>query len=115
MLFRSEKQQASVDFLEWLFTSETGKAYVVNDLGFIAPFNTFSDNEKPEDPLAKEVLRWMEKDVTSIAWTFAAFPSEEFKNYFGDALLEYAQGQKDWAEVEQIVVDSWASERALSK
>lgn len=107
-----EKQQASIDFIEWLFTSETGKAYVTNDLGFIAPFNTFEEDEKPSDPLAKEVLAWMEKDgVTSVPWTFAAFPSEDFKNYFGDGLLEYAQGSKTWEEVVTIVTDSWKSER----
>lgn len=107
----AEKQQASIAFLEWLFTSEKGKAYVTNDLGFIAPFNTFNENEKPADPLAKEVMTWMEKDVTSVPWTFAAFPSEDFKNYFGDALLEYAQGSKTWDDVTKVVVDSWKSEK----
>ncbi|URN96496.1 MAG: ABC transporter substrate-binding protein [Candidatus Pristimantibacillus lignocellulolyticus] len=106
------KQQASIAFLEWLFTSETGKAAVTNDLGFIAPFNTFEDNEKPADPLAKEILAWMEKDTTSVAWTFAAFPSEDFKNDFGDALLQYAQGNETWDKVSSVVVDSWKSEKA---
>lgn len=108
----AEKQQASIAFLEWLFSSDVGKGYVTNELGFIAPFNTFNDNQKPEDPLAKEVLRWMEEDVTSVAWTFAAFPSEDFKNYFGDALLEYAQGNNEWSEVESVVTDSWKAEKA---
>lgn len=107
-----EKQEMSVAFLEWLFSSDKGKAYVTNDLGFIAPFNTFTDDEKPADPLAKEVLNWMEKDVTSVPWTFAAFPSEQFKNDFGAALLEYAQGQKQWEDVVQTVKDSWKKEVA---
>lgn len=107
-----EKQEMSIAFLEWLFSSETGKAYVTNDLGFIAPFTTFNDDEKPADPLAKEVLGWMEKDVTSVPWTFAAFPSENFKNDFGDALLEYAQGQKDWDDVVNTVQESWKTEAA---
>ena len=56
----------------------------------------------------------MEKDgVESVAWAFAAFPSEEFKNYVGDALLEYLQGSMDWDSVTQVVIDSWASERAM--
>jgi len=104
------KQKASIEFLEWLFTSDTGKKYVVEELGFIAPFNTFTDDEKPEDPLAKEVLAWMEKGVNSVPWTFATFPSEDFKNDFGDALLEYINGNMEWSEVETIVKDSWASE-----
>jgi len=107
-----EKQEMSVAFLEWLFSSDTGKAYVTNNLGFIAPFTTFNDDEKPADPLAKEVLGWMEKDVTSVPWTFAAFPSENFKNDFGDALLEYAQGQKNWDDVTTVVKDSWKTEAA---
>ncbi|MOA00069.1 hypothetical protein D3C78_1194140 [compost metagenome] len=108
-----EKQQASIAFLEWLFSSDKGKAYVTNELGFIAPFNTFKDNEKPADPLAKEVLAWMEKDgVTSVPWTFAAFPSEEFKNIFGDALLQYAQGNQTWDEVVTTFKDAWKSEKA---
>ncbi|MNV76970.1 hypothetical protein D3C71_1703580 [compost metagenome] len=98
--------------MEWLFSSEKGKAYVTNDLGFIAPFNTFEDSEKPADPLAKEVSAWMEKDLTSVAWTFAAFPSEEFKNIFGDALLQYAQGNKTWDEVVTIFKDTWKAEKA---
>lgn len=111
-----EKQQASIDFLNWLFSSEKGKDYVTNQLGFIAPFDTFSDEEKPADPLAKEVLSWMEKpDTNSIVWTFAAFPSEDFKNYFGDALLEYAQGTKTFDEVKTVVTDSWKSERSKTK
>lgn len=106
-----EDQQASIAFLEWLFSSEKGKAYVTNELGFIAPFNTFEDNEKPADPLAKEVSTWMEKDLTSVPWTFAAFPSEEFKNVFGSALLEYEQGNKTWDQVVQAFKDAWKSEK----
>lgn len=107
-----EVQEMSVAFLEWLFSNPTGKSYVTNDLGFIAPFSTFEESEKPADPLAKEVLRWMEKDVTSVPWAFAGFPSEQFKNDFGNALLEYAQGQKNWEEVRQVVTESWARESA---
>lgn len=109
----AEKQEASIAFLEWLFSSDKGKSYVTNDLGFIAPFNTFNDAEKPADPLAKEVTNWMEKDgIVSVPWTFAAFPSEEFKNQFGDGLLQYAQGNKSWDEVVTIFKGSWKAEKA---
>jgi ABC-type sugar transport system, periplasmic component len=107
------EQDASVAFLEWLYSSDKGKSFVTNDLGFIAPFNTFADKDKPTDPLAKEVMNWMSKDgVTSVAWTFAAFPSEQFKNDVGDALLEYVQGSKTWDDVAKTVKDSWKAEKA---
>ena len=55
----------------------------------------------------------MGKDgVESVAWTFQAFPSEDFKNYFGDALLQYAQGKNTWDDVKKEVVEKWASEKA---
>ena len=52
--------------------------------------------------------------VASVPWTFACFPSEQFKNYVGDALLEYLQGSMDWDGVVQATIDAWASERALT-
>jgi raffinose/stachyose/melibiose transport system substrate-binding protein len=107
-----EKQKASIDFLEWLFSSTTGKDYVVNKLGFIAPFNTFDDNEKPKDPLARDILNWMGKDVTNLEWTFNSFPNQQFKDDLGNALLEYVQGSKDWSYVKTTTVDSWKTQRA---
>lgn len=107
-----EKQDASVKFLEWLYSSDKGKDYVTNKLGFIAPFNTFKDSERPTDPLAKEVARYMTNGTKTVAWTFAAFPSEDFKNQFGDALLQYAQGKMTWDQVVKTVKDAWASEKA---
>lgn len=106
-----EDRNASIAFLEWLFSSETGKDYVVNKLKFISPFNTFKDDEKPEDPLAKEILRWMEKDVVNLEWTFNSFPSQQFKDDFGNAMLEYVQGSKSWKDVEATFRNSWKSER----
>lgn len=108
------KQQASIDFLEWLFSSDYGKKAVVEELGFIAPFTTFSDNEKPSDPLAKEVLAWMEKDgITSVPWVFAGIPSEQWKNDFGADLLKYVQGQAEWSAVVDDAKASWKKEVEL--
>lgn len=110
-----DKQDASLKFLEWLFSSSEGKKHVTQDLGFIAPFSTFSDSEKPTDPLAKQVLSWMNnKDVSNVAWTFECFPSQNFKDGFGAALLQYAQGNETWDKVVSTVKDSWKSEKANS-
>ena len=108
------EQQASIDFLEWLFSSEYGKKAVVEDLGFIAPFTTFTDDEKPDNPLAKEVLGWMEKDgVESVAWTFQGIPSEQWKQDFGADLLKYVQGQEEWSKVVDNAKSSWKTEVEL--
>lgn len=108
------EQQASVDFLVWLFSSDKGKKDVKEKLGFIAPFTTFKDNEKPEDPLAKEVLSWMDKEgVSSVAWTFQGIPSEQWKQDFGANLLKYVQGQAEWSKVVDDAKASWKTEVEL--
>ena len=104
-------QEATADFIYWLYSSATGKKYVTNKLGFIAPFDTFSDSERPTDPLAVEISKWMTKPgITSVAWNFTLFPSQTFKDNFGASLLRYAQGSKTWAEVKESVVSDWAKE-----
>ena len=107
-----ESQKASLAFLEWLFSSETGKKYVTEKLGFITPFNTFSENELPNDPLAKEIAKYMNDDsLKNIPWAFSAFPSDAFKREVGSALLDYVQGEKKWDEFKKTVADKWKSER----
>lgn len=106
-----QEQKAAADFIYWLYSSKTGKDYVTNKLGFIAPFDTFSDDERPSDPLAKEVLRWMNKENTeTIPWYFTLFPSQTFKENFGASLLKYAQGTKDWDAVKRDMVADWEKE-----
>lgn len=109
-------QKASIAFIEWLFTSDTGKKHVTEELGFIAPFDTFKDAETPQDPLAQEVLRYLEnKDLYNVDWNFVSFPSQTFKDDFGAALLEYANGNMKWEDVKKLVVDEWASEKEAAK
>ncbi len=105
-------QKASLDFLDWLFSSNTGKKYVTEKLGFITPFNTFKETEIPTDPLAKEITRYMnDENLKTVPWVFSAFPSETFKKDTGSALLDYAQGKKKWDEVKDAVIKSWKKER----
>lgn len=108
-------QAATIAFLEWLYSSPEGKNHVTNDLGFIAPFNTFEDSEKPTDPLAQEVLRYMEdSSKTSVSWNFTIFPSQSFKDDFGFALGDYCNGSKTWDGVVETVKTRWAEEKAAT-
>lgn len=111
----AEEIKATKDFVYWLYSSEFGKNYVTNKLGFIAPFDTFSESERPTDPLAKEINNWMSKPgITSVSWNFTLFPSQKFKDDFGGNLLSYAQGQKTWDAISAEVVSSWAKESEAS-
>lgn len=106
-----EDQKAAADFIYWLYSSETGKKFVIEKLNFIAPFDTFGETERPSDPLAKEVLTWMEKEgTTSVPWNFTVFPSQTFKDNFGSSLLQYAQGTMEWDDLTAKVVSDWKAE-----
>jgi raffinose/stachyose/melibiose transport system substrate-binding protein len=105
------EQQAALDFIYWMYSSEKGKQYVTKEFGFIAPFDTFDEDEMPTDPLALEIIEYMnDDDVKNIPWNFTLFPSQTFKEQFGASLLKYAQGNKSWDDVTADMVSSWKKE-----
>lgn len=108
-------QLASIAFLEWLYGSETGKKFVTDSLGFISPFNTFTYEESPNDPLARQIVSDMsDSSKKTVNWDFTAFPSQRFKNELGESLYAYSKGEKTWEQVTESVKKSWASEKAAS-
>lgn len=107
-----EDQKATIDFIEWLFTSDVGKDYVTNQLGFIAPFDTFEDDEKPTDPLAQQVIETMsDESRQSVDWNFTAFPGQLFKDQFGANLLSYVKEEMTWEEVVSDVKTQWKEQK----
>lgn len=106
--------KATEDFVAWLISSDEGKNIMVNTLGNAAPFSTFTDAEKPSDPLAKEMYASMESGKTSVSWNFTIFPSQDFKDDFGAALLEYCNGNMEWDAVKDTVVTRWAEEKTAT-
>lgn len=106
------KQKASIDFVNWLVKSEKGKKFMVEKLGFIPPFNTFSKAEQPTDPLAQQIVSYMSNTKKkSVPWVFTTFPSQTFKDDFGQALAQYASGQMDWDAVVKLFVQEWSREK----
>lgn len=105
-------QKATADFVNWLVTSEKGKKFMVEKLGFIPPFSTFTEGDQPTDPLAQEVIKSMsDTEKTSVPWVFTTFPSQKFKDDFGAALTQYASGQMTWDKVVEQFTTSWRAEK----
>lgn len=105
-------QQASIDFLSWAITSDTGRDSLTNEMGFVTPFDSF-DGYESTNPLILADIEARAAGKFSVAWYFTMMPSEEWKNGVGSALLSYAQGTGDWDAVETAYVDGWAEEVAL--
>ena len=108
-----EDIQATLDFLNWVVTSDEGCNALSQDMGFVCPFKAF-DNYPATNPLINIANDYVSAGKTSVAWTFTTMPSEEWKNGVGSALLEYAQGTGDWDAVVTAFVDGWATEYAAA-
>ncbi len=107
----AEERAEAEAFLYWLYSSEKGKKFVSEELGFIAPFDTFASGDVPNDPLAREVLAFIRSDsVKNLPWRFSVIPSLRFKEDFGASLLAYAQGKKTFAEVVSDAKQAWKRE-----
>lgn len=102
-------QKATVDFINWVVTSDEGRSSLANDMGFVCPFKTFADY-LPENTLVKIANDMIASGKSSVAWCFPTMPSENWKNGVGSALTAYAAGTGSWDDVKAAFVDGWATE-----
>ncbi len=105
-----EDIEATLQFLDWVITSEEGKTALSQDMGFVTPFSTFTDEYVADNPLLKAANDYIAQGKKPVAWTFTTMPSEQWKDSVGSALLEYAQGTGEWSAVEDAFVGGWARE-----
>ena len=107
-----EDIQATLDFMNWCVTSETGTKSMAEDMGFTIPFKTAV---APTNVFVKQDLENTEAGLTPISWNFTTMPSEEWKNGVGTALTSYAAETGSWDDVVSAFVDNWAMEKALTE
>ena len=109
-----EDIQATLDFMNWCVTSDTGVEAMCKDMGFVIPFKS---NLESDNVLVNEANKYVEEGKTPVTWTFSTMPSEEWKNGVGSALTAYAADQTDanWDAVVKAFVDGWATEAAAAK
>ena len=106
--------QATINFLDWVITSDEGRGCLANDMGFVTPFKTFDDGFQAENALIKASNEYIAAGKTAVSWNFSTIPSEKWKDGVGNALLEYAQGTGDWDAVVTAFVDGWKTEYDLT-
>ena len=108
-----EDQKAALDFLAWLFSSDTGKKLVSQSLQFVTPFKTMSDAEYT-NPLFASENAITAAGKTAYPWCANLIPDQTWKDAMGADMLLYAQGQKDWKDVVSDAVANWATEREIT-
>ncbi len=109
-----EDQQATLDFLNWVITSDEGRDSMANDMGFTTPFDTFGEEYTADNVFIRADAAYTAAGKIPVTWNFSTIPSETWKDGVGSALLEYAQGTGSWDAVVTAFVDGWASEYAAA-
>ena len=103
--------QATLDFLYWLVTSETGTTTLADTMGFDIPYKAAKESTNHFKKVAAESVA---AGKTPVSWDFTTMPSETWKNGVGAALTDYAQGTGEWDAVVTAFVDGWAAEIAAA-
>lgn len=107
--------QATLDFLEWVITSDEGRDAVTNQMGLVAPFDTFTDDYASSNVLAAAANDYAAEGRTSVAWSFNATPNvDDWRADVVSALTAYSDGSGDWDGVVSAFVDGWANQWALA-
>lgn len=111
-----ENIQATLDFMNWCVTSETGLDYLCSGdkMGFVIPFK---GNRESDNKLVNIANEYVAAGKKSVKWCFPTMPSEKWKNDLGSALTLYAADQTDanWDQVKTAFIDGWATEKQASK
>ena len=115
-----EDIQATLDFMYWCVTSETGTQAMCGGegampsggagMGFVIPFN---GGLEPTNLFMKQNDEYTAAGKTPVRWDFTTIPSQTWKNDLSSALTAYAAGTGDWDGVVSAFVDNWASEYAM--
>lgn len=105
-----EDIQATLAFLEWVISSDEGKAMLAGTMAFNCPFDTFADYPI-ENPLFVSANEYVAAGKTTVSWMgMESLPTENWKSDLASALIEYAQGTADWSNVEKVFTEEFASE-----
>ena len=109
-----EDIDATLDFLEWVVTSDKGTTALAEEMNFVSPFKKAKE---AANLFVKQDAEYTAAGKTPVDWCFSTMPSEEWKNGVGSALTAYASDPSDatWEGVKTAFVDGWASEVEKTK
>ncbi|MEZ0480952.1 ABC transporter substrate-binding protein [Planococcus sp. SSTMD024] len=100
---------ASKDFLDWLYTSDTGKTAVLEDFKFIPAYEGY-DTSKITDPMSKAIYDASEAGET-IGWVFMGYPTGWGEDELGAGIQKYLSDEASWDEVVDSAKAAWETSR----
>lgn len=106
-------RMATLDFLEWVVTSDVGTTALAENMGFAAPFK----KAKPVNNKLSNILdESIDDDKYNVAWVFGLTPNvDAWRSDLVSALASYSAGKAKWEDVEKAFVEGWEKHYKTSK
>jgi len=98
------EKKAGKDFLEWLYTSETGTKYLMDEFGFL-PVVEGMESENI-DPLSAQVAEYAAEGKT-ISWPMNAWPTSIVDVYLVPVVQEFFTTDMDGAALLERLDEAW--------
>lgn len=99
------EKQAGKDFLEWLYTSETGERYLMDEFGFLPVIEGMESENL--DPLSAQVAEFAAAGKT-ISWPMNAWPTSIVDVYLVPVAEEFFTTDMDGAAFLARLDEEWA-------
>jgi raffinose/stachyose/melibiose transport system substrate-binding protein len=97
-------------FLNWMYTSETGKRYVLEEFKFIPAYKGY-DISKVDDPLARDILDYSDRGKT-LPWVFMGYPTGWGMQVLGVDIQKYVADKISWSELVEHSTEEWEKARS---
>lgn len=104
-----EQIQAAKDFLDWMYTSDTGKDFVLDEFKFIPAYEGY-DADRIADPLSQIVYQYSVEGKT-IGWTFMATPVGWNEDILATEFQKYLAEDISWEDALATSKDEWEKTR----
>ena len=110
-----EDIDATLEFLNWVITSDEGRDAITNQMGLTAPFDTFTGDYETKNAFAQASNKLMSDGKTSVAWSFNATPNvDDWRKDVVAPLTAYSAVTGSWDDVVTAFVDGWANQWKLA-
>ncbi len=106
----SEVVEEAKKFLNWMYTSETGKRYVLEKFKFIPAYKGY-DISKVDDPLARDILDYSDRGKT-LPWVFMGYPTGWGQQVLGVDIQKYVADKMSWDELIAHCTKEWEKSRS---
>ena len=99
---------ATLDFLDWVVTSDEGTEALATDMEFVSPFKKA---KATENVLCNIMNDYVADGRYNVSWAFNYTPNvDNWRSGVVSALTAYSAGTGSWDAVRKAFVDAWAVE-----